>query len=531
MKNIYLKLIVLFSIGVLFINKASAQKEDSSFDSIYVHAATSMAALNIQKAIHVADSLYHSSENGHQKMKSLMLIATLKGRIGDKVEALSHAIQAEEIAQKDKNYEWQIRIAGFLSTTFRERNLNEEGQKYLAIAEEAVKKLSQDTPGLSTIQALLHQEKAYYRIGQENYNAAIEELNKAEVEFFKTEESRRSKTFLALNYQLMGACLTALNDYEQAREKLNLALNELGAEESELKAFIYTDFAEIEMHYKNYDAAFEFYKKAEAYVATSDNFNIKSSLFKGLSNYYKLVGNQTEAIRYNELYTDYVKDFSNSTKNISNQLIKQLRLEKESVATKNVLLIGTSLFLLLALVSFVLYFRTTRKIERMRYKDIIAKMEASKSLVEETKGSFAQKRNSRESPVMPKETEERILQALEQWEEGNGFLYKDLSLSVLAAELYTNPKYLSYVINTHKGKDFNNYINELKILFIIDRFQNNPEYLEYKLSYIADEFGFSSHSKFASIFKSVVGLSPSIFISHLKRDMLEAQDNIKINEI
>src|SRR5690606_22598096 len=118
--------------------------------------------------------------------------------------------------------------------------------------------------------------------GDDNYRAAIEELNKAEVEFFKTDESRRSKTFLALNYQLLGACFTALNDYEQAREKLNLALDELGEEESELKAFIYTDFAEIEMHHQNHDAALDFFKKAESYAVSSDNFNIKSSLFKGL---------------------------------------------------------------------------------------------------------------------------------------------------------------------------------------------------------------------------------------------------------
>src|SRR5690606_34398835 len=120
---------------------------------------------------------------------------------------------------------------------FRESNLNEEGEKYLRIAEEAVRKLNSNSPGISIIQALLYQEKAYYRIGDEDHKAAIEELNKAEIEFFKTDESRRSKVFLATNYQLLGACFTALNDYEQAREKLDLALDELGEEESGLKAF------------------------------------------------------------------------------------------------------------------------------------------------------------------------------------------------------------------------------------------------------------------------------------------------------
>src|SRR5690554_747459 len=119
MKKLYLTLIILFSFALVFINKTSAKTVVSSFDSIYVEAATTMAALDIQKAIHVADSLFRNADNSIHKMKSLMLVATLRVRKGDKAEGLSHAIQAEKIARKDKNYEWQIRIAGFLSTTFR----------------------------------------------------------------------------------------------------------------------------------------------------------------------------------------------------------------------------------------------------------------------------------------------------------------------------------------------------------------------------------------------------------------------------
>src|SRR5690554_4346605 len=283
MKKLYRTLIILFSFAIVFINKTSAQSEVSSFDSIYVEAATTMAALDIQKAIHVADSLYKSAENSIQEMKSLMLIATLRVRKGDKAEGLSHAIQADKIAQKDKNYEWQIRIAGFLSTAFRESNLKEEGKKYLAIAEQAIEKVNQNSPGLNVVQALMHQEKAYYKIAEEDYNAAIEELKEAETKFLKIPEEHRTRTFLATTYQLLGNSLIGLKEYGIAREKLTLALDELGEQESELKAFIYTDFAEIEMYYGNYDAAYEFFKKAEAYLATSDNFNIRSSLFKGLS--------------------------------------------------------------------------------------------------------------------------------------------------------------------------------------------------------------------------------------------------------
>lgn len=521
MKHFCLNFIVLFVVSFHFTGKAYAQEKESAFDSIYVNTATILSAQDINRAIYVADSLLDNSQSSLQKMKSLMLIATLTGRKGDNVKALLHAIQAEKIARKDKNSEWQIRIAGFLSTTFRERNLNEEGEKYLLIAEEAVGKLDPSSPGLNIIKALLHQEKAYYRIGAKNYEAAIAELEKAETAILQTPEIGRNKIFLATNFQLFGTCFIGLGEYESAGDKLALALNELGEEESALKAFIYTDLAEIEMYNKNYDAAYDLFNKAEAYVETSDNFNIKSSLYKGLSNYYKIIGNQAAAIRYNELYTDYVKAYSLSTRDISHQLIQQLRLEKQEVLRRNFLLIGASSFLLLTVVFIILFFWRVRKKERIRYEKILTKIKESEPLFVGNQRSSNHKRDVRDALIMPKETEERILTELNKLEEGAFFTQKDISLSSLATRLNTNPKYLSYVINNYKGKDFNNYINELRIEFVIDKLHTEPEYLNYKLSYIADICGFSSHSKFAAVFKNATDLSPSVFISHLKKDVLE----------
>lgn len=77
----------------------------------------------------------------------------------------------------------------------------------------------------------------------------------------------------------------------------------------------------------------------------------------------------------------------------------------------------------------------------------------------------------------------------------------------------------------YKGKDFNNYINELRIRYIIRKFQTDSSYLSYKLAYIAEQAGFSSHSKFAAIFKNFTGLSPSVFIAHIRKEALEKEDS------
>lgn len=90
-----------------------------------------------------------------------------------------------------------------------------------------------------------------------------------------------------------------------------------------------------------------------------------------------------------------------------------------------------------------------------------------------------------------------------------------MSLSWLAAYCKTNSKYLSFCINKHKGKDFNNYINELRIEYIILKLINNPVYKKYKIATLAEEAGFSSQNKFSMIFKSVTSITPSAFIKQL----------------
>ena len=73
----------------------------------------------------------------------------------------------------------------------------------------------------------------------------------------------------------------------------------------------------------------------------------------------------------------------------------------------------------------------------------------------------------------------------------------------------------------HKGKNFNVYINELRINYIVSKLKTNPMYLNYKVSYLADECGFSSHSSFSTVFKNCTGIKPNVFIQFLMKDRNE----------
>ena len=121
--------------------------------------------------------------------------------------------------------------------------------------------------------------------------------------------------------------------------------------------------------------------------------------------------------------------------------------------------------------------------------------------------------------VIPEKTENLILSKLDLFEKSKEVTDPHLSLAVLAKKLDTNSKYLSEIINKHKQKNFSNYLNELRVKYIVDKLQNNPEYLQYKTSYLAEEAGFASRTTFTTIFKNVTGTSPSQFIEQLKNKL------------
>ncbi|GGW36378.1 helix-turn-helix domain-containing protein [Arenibacter certesii] len=118
---------------------------------------------------------------------------------------------------------------------------------------------------------------------------------------------------------------------------------------------------------------------------------------------------------------------------------------------------------------------------------------------------------------MPKETESNLLKKLDRFEKTQDFLDKGMSLTKLAAQFEINTRYLSYIIKNQKQKDFASYINELRINYIIDCMKSNPDYLQYKISYLANVCGFSSHTRFSVTFKKVTGKAPSVFMEYLNK--------------
>lgn len=120
---------------------------------------------------------------------------------------------------------------------------------------------------------------------------------------------------------------------------------------------------------------------------------------------------------------------------------------------------------------------------------------------------------------MSKETEDRLYQFLLKKEAELFYLEKGVTLSQLAASMGTNSRYVTYIIQKFKGKDFYDYLQTRRIDYIVDKIRTSPELLDFKLSYLADMCGFASLSKFSSSFKTVTGMPPSAFVHFVKMEM------------
>ena len=190
-------------------------------------------------------------------------------------------------------------------------------------------------------------------------------------------------------------------------------------------------------------------------------------------------------------------------------LIFELKNEK-----KNHFFIIASLILL---VSIILFFAVRqfqlKKTYKVRFENLI-KNNSNEKIENITE---ILKSNNSENIGIAEEIIESIIKQLILFEKNKGFLNSSITIQNLAQDFNTNSKYLSIIINAKKEKTFSQYINELRIDYIINELKNNKNLCKYTISAIAEEAGFNTAESFSKSFFKRTGLKPSYFIKELKK--------------
>lgn len=115
------------------------------------------------------------------------------------------------------------------------------------------------------------------------------------------------------------------------------------------------------------------------------------------------------------------------------------------------------------------------------------------------------------------ETVALILKQLEKFENGKRFLEKDWNLVTLSAAFNSNTKYLAAILSHYRDKGFNEYINGLRIDYIINLLKNDNKFRKYTYEALANEAGFSSTQRFANAFLAKAGMPVSFFIQQINK--------------
>ena len=110
--------------------------------------------------------------------------------------------------------------------------------------------------------------------------------------------------------------------------------------------------------------------------------------------------------------------------------------------------------------------------------------------------------------------DENFESSLLLFEEKELFLNPKVSLNDLVIVLNSNRTIVSNYINRSRAKNFNQYINELRINYLLKRFVDEPTIKKYTIDALAEETGFNSRKTFSDAFLEHTGFRPSNYIKN-----------------
>jgi AraC-like DNA-binding protein len=328
-----------------------------------------------------------------------------------------------------------------------------------------------------------------------------------------------------------GAVQSSKKNYAAALDSINKALpkiktmNNIGL--NLLAAYYYSGKIYEMMHQdalaeKNYLVVDSIY---------NTNKNITPEFVGGytfLINYYKQRNDKDRQLKYLNAFIEIDGNFRKSYIQW-NQLLKykydipHLIKEKESIISKLrydkiknrwfFLLLGVVILLVLA---YVFYLKRQQQTERRNFEQLIAGL----SRTENNSGILTEplrEEKSDEDIGIGKEIVDKIIEKFREFETTKGFLKNDVSLITLSQSFETNSKYISKIVNYYSKKSLTNYLNDLRIDYVVQELQQNKSLRKYTINAISEEIGFNNAESFSKAFYKKTGIKPSYFIKELEK--------------
>ncbi|WP_378180826.1 tetratricopeptide repeat protein [Aquimarina sp. SS2-1] len=345
------------------------------------------------------------------------------------------------------------------------------------------------------IDLLLHRGIIYKNKG--DYKNALSFLNQAKSLCYEANDI----IFLGKILNLIGECKLDVKKYTEAVTVLSESL--------EILTKKYSNSDEISKCYKLLGQAYKKIGNLE-----------KSNLYyeKHILSLSKLNIKKSFATRKVQDIT--MSDYKNEISTLENQ--KQLQKSRLTYSQIGLLIVGIVLILALFI------FQKEKKKNKSKFEALLTRIQEKENTNlsdNETNDETSQKIIDTKDVSLESgptdldisdELYEQILIGLTKIESQEYYLKTECNLYNVAKKIHTNTSYLSKVINAHFGKNFNTYINDLRINYAILRLKNDSKFRSYSIKSIAKEVGYKSADSFTKYFKMHTGLLPSFYIKQLK---------------
>lgn len=445
----------------------------------------------------------------------------------DNENVLQSSIELEKLALKVKDYKT-------LSSLYKNRAIAYE---YLGFTEKTKQEYAL---GLKYTNLISDQDYRHYNLSLLYYNMAVfyqdsseqslsylkiglKEINSVKDNSESISALKKEDMLISFNTNLgmfYKQSKNKLKDENLAevylKEALNIIENSKFDIDKSTKIDLYATLAEFYLGKKEYHKAVKYSENALALEKSNRMIYNRRVTYMVLAKSYLGLDDSKSSKEYLSLFTKINDSINSVEKAAVEKPIKQIISEEKinnAEKINRIIIYTLILFLVLIIIGWLLWLRNEKKLHK-KYETVIQKIVHKKN--DHKKNSL--EKTSLKPIQIADETIVTLLSKLEKFEKSEKYLRKDISLAWLANHLETNVKYLSKAIKTHRDTSFSNYINGLKINYIIDKLYKNPIYREYKINYLAEECGFATPRVFLNAFKKETDLTPSYFIKELQNE-------------
>ncbi len=331
----------------------------------------------------------------------------------------------------------------------------------------------------------------------------------------KDDELKLSKFRYGQVYSYLATTYTLKKEYSKAKPYFQKSINFFN--ESNALSYLYNSYYNNGINYWELDSLkqskMSFLQLLKIKKDTLLDPNYVNS-HKYLSEIYVKEQNQDSASYYfkkhqkilekakKEQLLENERIFSTDETYLLNKKIQSLK--KSNSKNKNVIIV-TSIFLILVLISSIFIISKNVKEKRNAKKRLQQLLNNSQKDVNNTSGIN-----------IKNEHHLQVIEGLKKIENSLFFLKEDFNLYTTAKKVGTNTTYLSKIIKDYKKMTFNEYTNELRIKYIVEKLNKDKTVRAYTTQAIAEIGGYKNAKSFTRIFKKYTGITPYQFIEKIE---------------